>query len=118
MKLDPANAFTRTDLFGGAGAVEIWNIMPQTGAPPFTAALWCRLEPGGDVGQHVQQAFPEVVIGVKGFGQAIVDDHAHPLTSGAMVYLPLGARLSLRNLSQDDPLEYLIIKAQGPRISQ
>ncbi len=118
MKLDQAHSFSRTDLFGGTGTVEIWNIMPKTGAPPFTAALWCRLEPGGDVGQHVQQAFPEAVICVRGVGQATVNEHAHPLTAGAMVYLPLGARLSLRNLSEDDPLEYLIIKVQGPRISR
>ncbi len=115
MTLDPSQSFTREDLFGGTGAVQIWNIMPKTGAPPFAAALWCRLEPEGDVGEHVQQAFPEVVICVGGFGQSTVEGKGHPLMPGAMVYLPLGARLTLRNLSGEEPLEYLIIKAQMAR---
>ena len=113
MALEPEHRFTRTDLFGGNGDVEMWNILPQTATPPFTTALWCRLEPNGYVGEHVQQACPEVVICIKGAGHATVDGRGHPLTAGAMVYLPLGQRLTLRNHSEEHWLEYLIIKAQA-----
>jgi quercetin dioxygenase-like cupin family protein len=111
MNLDPANSFTRADLFGGTGAVRIWNLLPAAPAPPFTAALWCALAPGGDVGRHLQQAFPEIVLCVAGVGEAGVDDTVHPLSPGAMVYLPLGSILSLRNDSDEIPLQYVIIKA-------
>ena len=112
MTLDPAHSITRADLFGGSGAVRIWNLMSATPAPPFTAALWCALAPGGDVGRHLQHEFPEIVLCVGGIGQATVDDVVHPLRPGAMVYLPLGSILSLRNESDDTALQYVIIKAQ------
>jgi glyoxylate utilization-related uncharacterized protein len=58
--------------------------------------------------------FPEIVLCVGGTGHAVVDDTAHSLEKGALVYLPLGSALSLHNDSDCLPLEYVILKAQSP----
>jgi quercetin dioxygenase-like cupin family protein len=102
----------RHDLFGGTGAVKVYNLA-RAPIPPFTAALWCELDPGGSVGRHRQDHFPEIVIGIEGDGEATVGDQAHPLVPGSVVHLPLGSVLSLRNNDGQAPLRYLIIKAQG-----
>jgi quercetin dioxygenase-like cupin family protein len=102
----------RSALFGGRGDVRIWSLLAGE-ASPFTAILSCELSPGGSVGPHVQEEFPEVVIGVEGRGEATVDGVRRPLSSGDTVHLPLGSVLSLSNLSDDAPLRYLIIKARG-----
>ena len=101
----------RADLFGGKGSVKVWNLMQRV-SDPFTAVLWCELEPGGNVGAHRQEEFAEIVIGVQGAGEATVDGKASRLCAGDMVYLPLGSVLSLRSTG-DQPLRYLIIKARG-----
>ena len=44
----------REALFGGKGAVTVWNLLGRTPAPPFTAVLSCELDPGGSVGRHRQ----------------------------------------------------------------
>ncbi len=106
-------AFTREALFGGRGAVQVWNLLAGRAAPPFTAVLSCELAPGGRVGRHRQEHFPEIVIGLEGQGEARVGDAAQPLTPGDVVHLPLGQALELRNLSDEAPLRYLIIKARG-----
>ncbi len=82
-------------------------------AGPFTAALSCRLDPGGSVGRHVQTEFPEIVIGISGEGEAEVDGVAHPLREDDAVFLPLGSVLSLVNHSETTPLRYMIVKARG-----
>ena len=113
--MDPADRPApdrRRDLFGGRGEVRVWSLL-RAPAPPFTAALRCELDPGGRVGRHVQQAFPELVIGVAGVGEAIVGGVRHPLAAGDLVYLPLGEILEIHNLSGEVALEYLIIKARG-----
>jgi mannose-6-phosphate isomerase-like protein (cupin superfamily) len=51
------------------------------------------------------------VIGLGGEGEAWVDDHPTPLRAGDVVYLPLGAVLSIANHSPIEPLRYLIVKA-------
>jgi len=99
-------------LFGGRGEVRVYNLL-ETPAPPFTAVLSCELSPGGMVGAHVQQADPEIVLGVEGDGVATVDDKTHALGAGDMVFLPLGSVLSLENRSSTAWLKYLIIKARG-----
>jgi len=91
--------------------VRVWNLLQQNGAGPFTAVLSCALAPGGSVGRHVQEHFPELVIGVEGDGQASVDGHVARLSPGDVVYLPLGSILAIENRSNDAPLRYLIIKA-------
>ncbi|MDP6934467.1 MAG: hypothetical protein QGG40_16195 [Myxococcota bacterium] len=110
MGLD-GRADIRENLFGGKGAVRIWNCLPATSTEPFTAALWCELEPGGSVGRHRQTDCPEVVLCLGGSGRAVIGDRSHALVRGALVHLPLGAALSLHNDREDEVLEYVIIKA-------
>ena len=111
MGLDRDDQQTRSNLFGGTGAVQIWNCLPSASCHPFTAALWCELEPGGHVGRHRQTTYPEVILCVGGTGRAIISDQTHPMVRGTLVHLPLGANLSLHNDSAETPLEYVIIKA-------
>jgi quercetin dioxygenase-like cupin family protein len=99
-------------LFGGLGDVRVVSLL-RAASPPFTAALWCELSPGGSVGAHVQQEFSEIVIGIAGEGEARVDGTVHRLVALQAVYLPLGAALELVNLSEREPLRYLIVKASG-----
>jgi quercetin dioxygenase-like cupin family protein len=112
MTIEKGTPDLRIDLFGGRGEVRVWSLL-QGAAEPFTAVLSCELVPGGTVGRHVQDEFPEVVIGVDGEGEATVDDEAYALGSGDAVYLPLGSVLSIANRSDETPLRYLIIKARG-----
>lgn len=100
------------DLFGGRGAVKVYDLDPNP-LPPFAAVLWCELEPAGEVGRHVQEHFPEMVIGLDGEGEATVDGRAMPLAPGCVVQLPLGGVLSLRNRSANEPLRYLIVKGSA-----
>ena len=102
----------RSNLFGGKGDVSVSSLLDGNGAP-FTAVLWCELTPGGSVGHHVQQEFPEIVIGIEGDGAATVDGAPHPLGHGDVVHLPLGSVLSIENRSSEVSLTYLIVKARG-----
>jgi quercetin dioxygenase-like cupin family protein len=105
----------RSALFGGTGDVRVWNLLAghQHAPHPFTAVLSCELDPGGHVGRHVQQQFPEIVVGLSGDGEALVDGKPMALGEGDVVHLPLGSTLELRNRSDLVPLSYLIIKARG-----
>ena len=98
-------------LFDGEGTVQIWDLLGRTSASPFSAALWCELEAGASVGQHRQQAHPELVICLAGRGLATVDGLQYPLEPGRCVFLPFGSLLSLR-AEPDGPMSYLIIKAK------
>ena len=102
----------RRELFGGKGTVRVWSLTPAP-ALPFTAVLACELEAGGSVGTHVQDQFPELVIGVSGTGSASVNGKAAALGAGKVVELRLGHTLSIVNDSNETPLRYLIIKAQA-----
>ena len=111
--LNKANADKREQLFGGQGAVFVWDLLPGP-LEPFSAVLACELEPGGSVGKHSQQRDPEIVICIEGDGVAEVSGTEHLLRPGAAVQLPYGETLALRNNSAERPLRYLIIKAQLP----
>ena len=50
---------------------------------------------------------------VGGTGRAVIGETSHTLARGDGVYLPLGASLSLYNESDEDALEYVIIKAEA-----
>ena len=113
MNLDKQNAFVQENLFGGQGAVHVWNLLGSQTALPISAVLWCELEPSGSVGPHQQQADAEVVICVSGEGQATVAGQTFALGPGALVHLPFGATLSLENTSSERPLCYLIVKSTG-----
>lgn len=104
----------RENLFGGRGAVLVWNLAGRP-MPPFAALLACELEPDSSVGVHVQEQHPESVIVVSGIGTAYVDDTPVPLSPGSVVFLPHGATLALENGSGTEPLRYLIVKVAAPR---
>jgi len=100
-------------LFGGRGEVRVEDVLGEQPLGTFTAILRCELAPGGRVGTHVQEACPEIVIGVAGEGVARVDDAALPLVAGSVVRLPLGSTLAIDNRSDVEPLRYVIIKTRG-----
>ncbi|HEV8547977.1 MAG TPA: cupin domain-containing protein [Polyangiaceae bacterium] len=102
----------RQALFGGERSVRVWNLVPAPAAP-FTAVLACELEPGGSVGVHLQEHFPELVIGVEGTGSVRVNGLAADFGAGRVVELPLGHTLAISNESDSVPLRYLIVKARS-----
>jgi mannose-6-phosphate isomerase-like protein (cupin superfamily) len=75
--------------------------------------LGCELDPGGQVGAHLQEDCAEVVIVTEGEGVAKVSGNPVTLTPGVVVPLPLGVSLELSNGSKSKPLRYLIVKARG-----
>lgn len=103
----------RKDLFGGKGEVLVWDLMGGADFPPFTAVLACELEPGGRVGTHRQEHFPEIVIFTEGTGAVELDGARADVSIGAMVALPLGSTLAIENASSTEPLRYLIVKARS-----
>jgi quercetin dioxygenase-like cupin family protein len=107
--LDPSRASVRHALFGGTGAVRVWDLGATT--PPFTAVLYCELDPGGRVGEHVQQTDQEVVVLVAGEAVLYVDGRARPCVAGDAVALPLGSKLEIDNASPSEPVRYVIVKA-------
>jgi uncharacterized cupin superfamily protein len=105
----------REALFGGRGEVLVWDLLGAARFPPFTAVLACELEPGGKVGTHRQEHYPEIVIVTEGEGTAEIDGEEAPVGTGALIALPLGSTLALSNGSSEAPLRYLIVKgASGP----
>ncbi len=54
-----------------------------------------------------------MIIGLAGQGRALVDEVPHSLVEGSAVYLAHGSVLRLENLA-DEPLRYLIVKAEAP----
>ncbi len=108
----PRPTDVRSNLFGGSGDVSVSSLLDADRAP-FAAVLWCELAPGASVGRHVQQEFPEIVIGLDGDGTATVDSAPYSLGQGDVVHLPLGSVLSIENRSGERSLTYLIVKARG-----
>lgn len=108
--LDRATADRRADLFGGAGVVCVWSLL-RSAAPPFSAVLACELDPGGNVGTHIQQRDSEIVVCLAGEGTATVDGQAQRMRPGSVAYLAFGKSLAIRNDSSHAPLRYLIVKA-------
>ena len=104
----------REALFGGVGEVLVWDLLGAAQIPPFTAALACELAPGGRVGTHLQEHYPEIVVVTEGEGTAELDGAACPIGVGSLIALPLGSTLAIANGSADRPLRYLIVKAAGP----
>jgi quercetin dioxygenase-like cupin family protein len=102
----------RHALFGGSGAVRVWNLV-ATPRAPFAAMLACELDPGGRVGPHVQERHPEVVIVIEGNARVTANGQASAVGPGGVIELPLGEILAIDNSSSEQPLRYLIIKAEG-----
>ena len=112
MNLDPQKAQIRPQLFGGKGSVATWNCLPKSATGPFTAALWCTLEPGGSVGSHHQPSDAEIVLCIDGEGEISVGNNTHTFQRGELVYVPVGESLSIHNRCDKQGLHYAIIKAR------
>jgi quercetin dioxygenase-like cupin family protein len=108
--LDPSRADVRRALFGGEGAVRVWDLGART--EPFSAVLFCELEGGGRVGRHRQETDDEVVIVVSGEAVLYVDGSARACVAGGAVALPLGSSLEIDNASPTEPVRYVIVKAR------
>jgi quercetin dioxygenase-like cupin family protein len=93
--------------------VLVWDLLGAASVPPFTAVLACELAPGGSVGTHRQEQYPEIVVVTEGEGTAQLDGAPCAIGVGSMIALPLGATLALANGSDEHPLRYLIVKAAG-----
>lgn len=115
MRKGLGNPARREALFGGTGEVLVWDLMGGAILPPFTAVLACELAPGGQVGTHRQEQYPEIVVVTEGEGTAQLDGAACPIAVGSLLVLPLGSTLSLANGSSEQPLRYLIVKAELPK---
>jgi mannose-6-phosphate isomerase-like protein (cupin superfamily) len=102
----------RERLFGGSGAVLVWNLCDSGPQPPFGAILACELEGAGSVGTHLQQEFAEVLIVLEGEGVARVGGSPVSIEPGVVLELPLGQTLALENALPERPLRYLIVKAK------
>ncbi len=109
--LEKHSADRQEGLFGGTGAVFVWDLLPDP-LDPFSAVLACELEPDASVGKHTQQRDPEIIICIDGQGVAEVSGTEHTMRAGVVIALPHGETLSFRNSSSDQPLRYLIVKAQ------
>jgi mannose-6-phosphate isomerase-like protein (cupin superfamily) len=102
----------RERLFGGSGAVLVWNLCDSGPSPPFGAVLACELEAAGSVGVHLQQEYAEVLIVIEGQGRAQVGGSPLVMKPGVVLEIPLGRTLALENASPELPLRYLIVKAK------
>jgi len=98
----------RRALFGGEGEVSVLDVTPRDA--PFRAVLSCVLAPGGRVGRHRQEGDDEIVFCLAGEGAIVVDDEAHHVRPGDVVFVARGAVLSIENLSVEEPLDYAIVK--------
>ncbi len=107
----------REGLFGGRGEVRVWDLLGARKPAPFEAVLACELDPAGRVGDHVQEAFDEIVVFVAGEGTATVNGARVELHPGATIPLQLGQVLSIENGSTHEPLRYLIVKARATTFS-
>jgi uncharacterized cupin superfamily protein len=101
----------REALFGGEGSVLV-EALEGGLCEPFSAVLLCELAPGGRVGEHLQQADAELILGLAGEAVLYVQERPHPVTPGRVVALPLGSRLAIDNASTEHPFRYLIVKAR------
>lgn len=113
MRKGLGNPVRREALFGGRGEVLVWDLLGRAQIPPFTAVLACELAPGGRVGVHRQELYPEIVVVIAGEGSAELDGALTPVAVGTLLALPLGSTLSLTNGLSEEPLRYLIVKAEA-----
>ena len=105
-------ATVKTDLFGGQGKVQVWDLLSQRDAGPFKASLWCELEAGGRVGSHIQEHYDELILCLSGAGMAKVGDECFALAPGIQVFLKQGDKLEI-SAESAQALIYLIIKVKS-----
>ena len=112
MRPENQTPFRQQDLFGGQGEVRIWDLFGTTHLPPFESVLACELDPDGSVGAHRQATADEILVILEGQATAGVDGEQRHLAVGSLVALPMGSLMTLKNLDEERPLRYLIIKAR------
>jgi quercetin dioxygenase-like cupin family protein len=112
MRPENQTPFRQQDLFGGQGEVRIWDLFGTTHLPPFESVLACELDPDGSVGAHRQATADEILVILEGQATAGVDGEKRHLEVGSLVALPMGSLMTLKNLDEERPLRYLIIKAR------
>ena len=110
--LRPANYPRRRDLFNGSGEVQVWGLLGPRTLDPFRATLWCELEGHGEVGRHLQEHYPEIVICIAGEGTVVAGGRSYLFKPGVCAPLNLGEILQIKN-NLATPLSYLIIKAEA-----
>jgi mannose-6-phosphate isomerase-like protein (cupin superfamily) len=72
-----------------------------------------RFGAGRGVGEHVNDKVDVVFVGVSGAGDVKVDGREHALDAGKLVFVPKGARRSIRSASED--FAYLTVHGRrGP----
>ncbi len=101
----------RERLFGGEGSVGVASLVGAL-TPPFTAALFCELSPGGSVGAHRQADDDEIVIALDGEASIYVDKVVRAVGPLDVVSLKHGSTLEIANASLEHPFRYLIVKAR------
>ena len=72
-----------------------------------------RFEAGGGVGEHVNEELDVIVVGVSGSGSVQVDGRELPVSEGAIIFIPRGARRS--TLASSGDFTYLSVhRRRGP----
>jgi quercetin dioxygenase-like cupin family protein len=101
-----------TDLDALAAGGRTGVIWALQGSDDLNANL-VRFDAGGGVGEHVNEELDVVFVGVAGSGFVRVDGEEHPLSAGALVFVPKGAGRSTVALS--DGFAYLTVhRRRGP----
>jgi quercetin dioxygenase-like cupin family protein len=102
----------RHALFGGVGRVAVRDLTGARDVPPFSAVLSCVLDAGATVGRHRQTDAHEIVVCLAGHGVFIVDGDAIEARPGVVAHVRCGSVLAIENVSSENTLDYLIVKAQ------
>ena len=79
----------------------VWSLQ---GSEDLNANL-IRFPSGGGVGEHVNEEVDVLMIGIDGHGKVVVDGTEQHLSAGVLVFVPKGARRSVR--SGSDSFSYL-----------
>lgn len=81
-----------------------------------------RLEPGAEVGEHLNAEVEVVLAVLEGSGQVVVDGLVHALGPASLAFLPRGTRRAIQ--AGENPLVYLSVHRRreglqlGPRSRQ
>lgn len=114
LRLTTEAGVVQTGIFGGSGAISVWNLPGRQPAASFTAGIACELGSGGEVGHHAQQRDAELLIGLDGMGVVTVAGMATGFGPGAVVHVRRGTSIAVRNADDAVPLRHLIVKATPP----
>jgi quercetin dioxygenase-like cupin family protein len=111
---DPAQTALPVDLEAlSASAMGREGVIWSLQAAPDLNANLVRFDVGRGIGEHVNDEVDVVFVGVSGAGDVQVDGQEHALDAGKLVFVPKGARRSIRSASED--FAYLTVhRRRGP----